>query len=412
MSGPGKQLIGEEEIARVVAVLRSGYLSRYGPDDDPAFAANVRTLEDRVAAWTGVGHAVATNAGTSAIWIALSALDIGPGDEVIVPGFTYVASISAVIYARAVPVLAEVDESLNLDPRDVEARITERTRAILAVHMLGNPARLAELREIADRHGIALVEDCAQAFGATYRGQGVGSFGAAGAISFNEYKTITCGDGGMLVTDDEDLYRRAFALHDQGHLPFRRGTEIGNRPLLGMNFRMTELSAAVLQAQMDRLPAILATLRSNRDALRDRIADLPGIRFRDHPDPDGDIATHLVVLFPTAAQARSVSSALGSRVLADSGWHIYSQMEHVLSRRTAVPRGCPFDCPCTHPGAPGYRPGMLPRTDDIVGRAMTIGIGVSDRNLGSSWGLTIRSDAATIDRRAAELRQAWDASAG
>ena len=132
------------------------------------------------------------------------ALGIGPGDEVIVPGFTFVASISAIVYARALPVLAEVDDSFNLDPADVEARIAPRTQAIIAVHMLGGQARLDELRDVADRHGIFLIEDCAQAFGATYQGQGVGGIGHTG--SFNEYKTIACGDGGMIVTDDEELY--------------------------------------------------------------------------------------------------------------------------------------------------------------------------------------------------------------
>jgi len=193
------------------------------------------------------------NSGTSALYSILACLGIGPGDEVIVPGFTFIASISSIVYARAVPVLAEVDASLNLDPADVEARITPRTRAIMAVHMLGNPARLAELQAVAERHGIALIEDCAQAFGASYGGRKVGSTGVAGAISFNVFKTITSGDGGMAVTDDPDLYRRMFAFHDQGHLPLRNGVEVGARSLLGMNFRMTELQGAVLVAQMRRL---------------------------------------------------------------------------------------------------------------------------------------------------------------
>ena len=180
MPGPGLDVLGEEEIAEVVGVLRSGFLSRYGPNDDPAFGARVRLFEDEVAKLTGVRHALAVNSGSSAIWLALAALGIGPGDEVIVPGFTFVASISAIVYVRALPVLAEVDATFNLDPADVEARITPRTKAILAVHMLGNPARLDELRAVADWHGIALIEDCAQAFGASYHGKGVGSIGEIG----------------------------------------------------------------------------------------------------------------------------------------------------------------------------------------------------------------------------------------
>jgi dTDP-4-amino-4,6-dideoxygalactose transaminase len=397
MPGPGLDLIGEEEIAEVLEVLRSGYLARYGPDDDPRFGAKVRRLEEAVAAWTGVDHAVGMNSGTSALLAILAALGIGPGDEVIVPGFTYVASISSIVYARAVPVLAEVDETLNLDPVDVEARITPRTRAILVVHMLGNPARMEEIRAVADRHGIALIEDCAQAFGASYRGHKVGSIGAAGAVSFNVFKTITSGDGGMAVTDDAELYRRLFAFHDQGHLPLRNGVEVGGRSMLGLNFRMTELSGAVLLAQMRRLETILGTLRENKARLKGLIAEQAGISFRVLPDPDGDIATHLVVLFPTAEAARDVSRELGSRVLADSGWHIYTQMEHLLAQRTAVGRGCPFDCRQFYPEPIEYRAGMLPRTEAIVGRAMSIGIGVADPNLGSTFGITIRDDEARLE---------------
>ena len=188
------------------------------------------------------------------------------------PGFTFVASISAIVYARATPVLAEVDDSFNLDPADVEARITPRTRAIIVVHMLGAPARLDELKDVADRHGIPIIEDCAQAFGASYQGQGVGGIGATGVYSFNEYKTITCGDGGMIVTDDEDLYGRLFAIHDQGHAPNRLGSKYAERPFLGMNFRMTELSGAVLLAQVRKLDLIRTHLRANKKIVKSMIA--------------------------------------------------------------------------------------------------------------------------------------------
>jgi dTDP-4-amino-4,6-dideoxygalactose transaminase len=405
MPGPGLDLIGQEEIDAVTAVLRSGYLARYGPDDDPSFGAYVRTLEEQVAARSGVDHALAVNAGTSALWLILLGLGIGPGDEVIVPGFTFVASISAIAYARARPVLAEVDESLNLDPVDVERRITPRTRAILAVHMLGNPARLDELREVADRHGVLLIEDAAQAFGASYRGQAVGSIGVAGALSFNIFKTITSGDGGMLITNDEALYRRCFALHDQGHSPLRRGIEMGQRPFLGLNFRMTELSGAVLVAQLAKLDRLLAALRANKALFKSLIAEVPGVSFRALPDPDGDIATYLTVLFPDEQVARRIAADLGSRVAADSGWHIYSQMEHLLQRRMPVERGCPFNCACHFDGDLEYRVGMLPQTDAIVSRAMNIGIGVRDPNLGSSFGVSVLDGPDLVRERAARFRE-------
>jgi dTDP-4-amino-4,6-dideoxygalactose transaminase len=401
--GPGLDLIGDDEIAEVTEVLRTHHLSRFGRDDDPTFGAKVRRFEAEVAGLAGVGYALATNSGTSALWLALIGLGIGPGDEVIVPGFTYVASISAIVYARALPVLAEIDQTFDLDPSDVEAKIGPRTRAIIVVHMLGNPARIEELRSIADRHGIALIEDAAQAFGATYRGRMVGGFGSIGAYSFNEYKTITCGDGGMVVTDDEALYRRCFAMHDQGHSPHRLDIEVGRRPFLGLNFRMTELEGAVLVAQLRRLDLIKSRLRANRDIVAASIQDLPGLEFREQPDPDGDLATHLVVIFPSIELAQRITAGLGSITLDDSGWHVYTHMEHLLERRTATGRGCPFDCSCHGDGGAGYRAGMLPATDALLSRSMSIGIGIVDPNL-APFGLRITDDAAAAHRCAERFR--------
>jgi dTDP-4-amino-4,6-dideoxygalactose transaminase len=404
MPGPGIELIGEEEIAEVMQVLTNRSLSRYGREDDPGFGAKVRRLEEQVAALAGVRYGLGlSGGGSSGLLVSLLGLGVGPGDEVIVPGFTFVASISAIVYARALPVLAEVDDSFNLDPADVEARITPRTRAIIVVHMLGAPARLDEIKDIADRHGIALIEDCAQAFGATYQGQGVGGIGSTGVYSFNEYKTITCGDGGMIVTDDEDLYGRLFAIHDQGHAPNRLGSKYAERPFLGLNFRMTELSGAVLLAQLRKLDMIRDHLRANKGIVKSAIEDLPGIGFRTIVDPEGDLATHLVVTFPSAEMAEAVATELGSITLAASGWHVYSNMEHLLERRTVSGRGCPFDCDCYGDGAATYRRGMLPQTDALLARSMSIGIGVSDTNL-APFGLRMRDDAAAARGVAAQFR--------
>jgi len=257
MPGPGMELIGEEEKKELLEVLEGGYLFRYGSADDPAFKAKVYKLEQEVAKLAGVPYAVAVNSGTTALLVALSGLGVGPGAEVIVPGYTFIASMSSIIYARAIPVLAEVDRTLNLDPADVRRKITPRTKAIMVVHMLGNPARLDELKAIADEHKLLLIEDCAQAFGARYKGRAVGSIGDAGTYSFNIFKTITAGDGGMVVTRDEAAYRRFFGFHDQGHSPLRMGVEVGRRPFVGLDFRMTELTAAVLLAQL-KTDALLA----------------------------------------------------------------------------------------------------------------------------------------------------------
>jgi dTDP-4-amino-4,6-dideoxygalactose transaminase len=402
--GPGLELVGEEELAEVRDVLLSGFLNRYGPDDDPRFEAKVRTFESEVAERAGVRHALGVNSGTSALYIALTALGVGPGDEVIVPGFTYVASISSIVYARAVPVLAEVDESFNLDPADVERKITPRTRAIVAVHMLGSPARLHELGEVAARHGIPVIEDCAQAFGATYEGRWVGSHGVIGTYSFNIFKTITCGDGGLLVTDDEDLYRRCFAMHDQGHSPHRLGVEVGQRPFLGLNFRLVELQAAVLLAQLKKLDRIVSHMRRNRDIVKDAVEGLPGLEFRVLADPAGDLATHLVLVFPSAEVAEKVAADLGAIRLSESGWHVYTHMEHLLEKRTITGRGCPFDCQEHARRDLDYFRGMLPRTDALLERSISVGIGVVDPNL-SPFGLGISADEERARNQAAILRR-------
>ncbi len=397
MPGPGMELIGEEEKKEILEVLEAGYLFRYGSPENPAFKAKVYTLEQEIARLAGVHYAVAVNSGTSALLVALGGLGIGPGDEVIVPGYTFIASMSSVIYSRAIPILAEVDRTLNLDPEDVVCKITPRTKAILAVHMLGNPARLEELKAIADEHAILLIEDCAQAFGARYKGRSVGSIGQAGAFSFNIYKTITSGDGGMVVTDNEDAYRRFFGYHDQGHSPLRMGVEVGVRPFVGLDFRMTELSAAVLLAQLRKLDGLMAHLHANKKRFKDAIAALPGLEFRQITDPEGECATLLTVFLPTEAIARKVAKDLGTKVVADSGWHVYSNMEQILEKRTLTSEGCPYTCPYYKGGEVKYFKGMLPQTDALLARAINISIGVSDPGLGSAFGVTMRDGFEQVD---------------
>ena len=406
MPGPGIELIGAEETAEVLEVLQSGYLSRYGPSDDPAFGAKVHHIEEAIAKLSNVRYGLGLHGGGSAaLWITLLSLGVGAGDEVIVPGFTYVASISSIVYTGATPVLAEIDDTFDLDPIDVEAKITSKTAAIIVVHMLGAPARLTELKAIADRHGIPLIEDCAQAFGATYQGVGVGGIGTAGTFSFNEYKTITCGDGGMIVTDDDGLYERAFAMHDQGHAPDRLESKYAPRPFLGMNFRMTEMSGAVLGAQVKKLDLITSHLRANKAIVKDMLEEVPMIDFRTLTDPAGDLATHLVVVLPTKEMADNVVQEVGSRTLAESGWHTYSRMNHLLEKRTINGKGCPFDCGDASHAHGEYRAGMLPQTDALLERSLSIGIGVKDPNL-APFGLRMRDGAAEARQVGATFRDA------
>lgn len=413
MPGPGMELIGEEEIREVLEVLRGGYLFRYGisagTEVDPRFKGKVYQCEREIASHAGVRYAVAVNSGTSALLAALVGLGIGPGDEVIVPGFTYIASISSIVYSRAIPVLAEIDRTFNLDPEDVKVKITRHTKAIMAVHMMGNPARMDELMQIAEDHGLPILEDCAQAFGASFQGRPVGSIGKVGTYSFNVYKTITSGDGGMVLTDDEEIYRRAFAFHDQGHSPLRTGVEIGERPFFGLDFRFTELQAAVLVAQFRKLPQLLERLRANKKRYKELVSDLPGLQFREITDEQGECATMLTLILPSAEIAQGIASDLGTKVIARAGWHVYNNMEQLMKLRTATRVQCPFTCFRYYTGEDReirYWQGMLPRTDALLERSLNISIGVSDPGLSSGFGVTLRDDLESVERHATKFRKA------
>jgi dTDP-4-amino-4,6-dideoxygalactose transaminase len=392
MPGPGSYLVGEEEIAEVLEVLRDGHLYRYGDPDDPKFKRKVHTLERQFADYIGTQHAVAVNSGTAALWISMNAMGIGPGDEVIVPAYTYVATYTAVLFAGATPVLAEVDDSLTLDLEDAEARITERTKAIVPVHMLGSPARMDALMKLADERGLMVLEDCAQAAGAAFRGRRVGSFGRMGGFSLNYFKTFTAGDGGLLVTSDEELYIRAFGMHDQGHKPHRLGTEVGRRDILGMNFRINELTGAVALAQLRRLDGITQTLREKKAALRAAIGALPGVGERTIHDPEGECGTLCVLLFEDAGHARRVCERLGTKPLSESGWHVYSNMEHII--RELGERG--------H----DVRRGAFPKTDDLLDRALNLSVGVVDGGLGSGFGIDIGASPERIEAVADAVKKA------
>jgi dTDP-4-amino-4,6-dideoxygalactose transaminase len=397
MPGPGFYWIGKEEEEEVLDVIRSKYLFRYGDEKDPIFKKKVYTLEQEVNDKFGSKYSLAVSSGTSALFVAMSAARIGPGDEVIVPGYTFIASISSIIACGAVPVLAEVDESLTLDPVDVEKRITPRTKAILAVHMLGNPCDIDALSAIAKKHNLLFIEDTAQAFGGTYKGKYLGTYGTLGTYSFNIFKTINAGDGGMVVTDDEDLYTTCFAFHDQGHLPNRTGVEVGNRSVIGWNFRMTELTAAFLLAQFRKLDRLKAELKRVKTRYKDKIKDVPGISFRKIGDP-GECHTLLTVFLPTIEIADKVCADLGTKTISHSGWHVYSNMEQILGKKQLT-AGPPFRS-TEFPTDVEYSKGMLPQTDDLVARAVNISVGVIDAGLSSGFGVNPLSTDEEIDAKA------------
>ena len=380
--GPGAFVFGAEEVKEVMEVLEGRYLFRYGSADTEGYTHKVVDFEDALRETLKVKHAVATTSGTCSLMACLAALGIGGGDEVIVPGYTFIASISTIMLAGAVPVLAEIDESLTMDPTRIEALITPKTKAIMPVHMLGNPCDLDAILAIAKKHGLYVIEDCCQAVGASYKGSRVGTYGQIGAFSLNLFKTISSGDGGAVITNDDDLYERAFGFHDQGHKPNRLGVEVGNRSIVGMNMRMNELTGAVALAQTRKLDEILTTLRAKKAMLKGMLQDLPHISFRKIND-EGECATLLTILFDTKELAEAFCEKTGGRPIAYSGWHVYNNMEQILEKKLAAPTMNVNDRE--------YHKGMLPRTDDILSRAVNISVGVVDKGLGSGYGINICS---------------------
>lgn len=389
MAGPGAYMFGKEERDAVLELMQSGYLFRYGNENDPAFLHKVATLEKSFAEYCKADYCLATSSGTASLVSSVLALGLKPGDEIIVPAYTFVASYSSVIFPGIIPVLAEIDDSLTLDPDDIERRITPRTKAIMPVHMLGNPCDMDRIMAIARKHKLLVLEDSCQAAGASYKGKKAGTIGNIGAFSLNIFKTINSGDGGLIVTNDAALYEIAFGVHDQGHKPSRLGVEVGARNILGLNFRMNELTAAVALAQLGKLENILSILRQKRTYFKNLISGAKGFKFRTLNDPEGDCATLCTVIFDSREKALKVSRALNSKTVDQSGWHVYSNMEHILKflREAGQP----------------HTKGSYPKTDDILSRSMNISIGVVDGGLGAGWGININSGDGEIEAAAKQF---------
>ncbi|MDX6413765.1 MAG: hypothetical protein QOH23_1175 [Gaiellaceae bacterium] len=346
---PGGMEVAAEELEVLSRVIESKNLFRYygvgdGPDE-------VASFEREFAEQMGSKHALCLNAGSSALICALIGAGIGEGDEVIVPAYTWNATPNAVLASRATPVLAEVDESLTLDPQDVERRITPRTRAILPVHMRGAPAAMDALTAIAERHDLVLVEDVCQAAGATFNRKRLGTFGDAGAFSLQFNKIITTGEGGVLITDRDDLLDIALDVHDCAN-SVRRG--IGLPKFAGYNFRASELTGAVARVQLKRLDGLLERMRANHARLSSQVRGLPGLTLRRANDDGGDAGIALIAFAEDAERARDAVDALNAEgVLAmriydpdTPDLHVYPFWAPVLAALETAGQPPP-DCPRT-----------------------------------------------------------------
>jgi len=402
MPGPGAFLFGEEERAELLDVMETGYLSRYGSENDPNYKRKVVTFEKEFAEFSGAKYCVAVNSGTGALMACLASLGIGPGDEVIVPGYTFIASISSIIHARAIPVLAEIDESLTIDPEDIRKKITDKTKAIMPVHMLGNPCKMDEIMDIAKEYNLFVIEDCCQSAGAAYKGKKIGTIGHIGAFSLNVFKTIMAGDGGMVITNDQALYEKAFGFHDQGHKPNRMGLEIGNRSIVGMNLRINELTGAVALAQLRKIDKIVTTLRNNKNKLKEELRGIDGVGFRKINDEE-ECGTLLTLIFEDKEKAVKFAKKIGATTISESGWHVYNNMEQILNKKTVTEYQCPFVCE-KYGREIEYHQHMLPKTDEILERSVNISVGVVDKGLGAPYGISILSGDEEIQKISQEIK--------
>jgi len=382
----GTNEIGEEEIRAVTEVLRSRVLFRYA--HDPAESAVAR-FEALFASKTGAKHVLGLNSGTSALIAGLVALDVGQGDEVLVPAYTYIATAAAVLAVGALPVLVEMDESLSMDPRDMENKITDRTTAVIPVHMRGTPCDMGRIMEIARRRKIAVLEDCAQANGGTFAGRALGTLGDAGIFSLQHYKIAASGEGGILITDDRKLFERAAVYHDSAYAFWMEqraeSPEAVNRwkkmCFLGENFRMSELHGAVALEQLKKRDGILSRTRLIKSRLWPACEEIPGAAMETLNDRAGDCGISLVFFMPDAAEAVNIAAALDaegvrcgtvfSKQFPDR--HIFYHWDYVMEKRSAHRNGAPWTLEQKPPRV-SYSKDMCPRTIDLLERAVMLPI--------------------------------------
>ncbi|HZH66833.1 MAG TPA: DegT/DnrJ/EryC1/StrS family aminotransferase, partial [Flavisolibacter sp.] len=341
---PGYELWSDAERKELMDVVESGVLMRYGFDGARNGHWKAKELEEAICHRFGTKHAQLLSSGTAALTTAMAALGIGAGDEVIMPSFTFVASFEAVLSTGAVPVLVDVDETLTLNPVAVKNAITAHTKCVMPVHMCGSMADMDALQAICKEHNLLLLEDACQSIGGTYKGKHLGTIGDAGTFSFDYVKTMTCGEGGVVMTNSEEVYVKCdgFTDHGHDHKGVDRGADL--HPFLGYNFRISELHAAVGLAQVKRLDEFLTIQKKNQAILKTHLSTLPQISFRKVPDPAGDSCSFLTWFLPTEALTKAAVAEMkeqkimaGSFYWFDNNWHYIRKWDHLKNATTLYP---------------------------------------------------------------------------
>lgn len=366
----GPQYYDDAERGHLNDVLESRNPFRW---NNPADRSKVALFEREVAARMKTQYALAVTSGTAALHVAMAALSIGPGDEVIVPAWTWYSCYNAVVQAGALPVFAEIDESFNLDPRDIERHITPQTKAIMAVHLQGNPADMDAILAVARKHGVKVLEDASQSVGASYKGRPLGSMGDIGIFSLQQSKTITAGEGGAVVTSDALLFERACRFHDVGTM---RGTGAKLGFLPGLNYRMNEFTGGVLLAQIRKLDTIIGAVRANAARVYSGIANLPGLELRRRPDPAGELGTGVFVGFKSREQRERYAAAMraeGVPVSPPNGSVVLPVVPEIEQKVTVTPAWPSFQS--ARGRSIRYGKECCPRTIEILGRFAGVMIG-------------------------------------
>ena len=372
---PGTELFGAEERKEIEDVLSTGILFRFNHEAQRNNIWKAKDFEAEAKKITGAKYALAVTNGSAAILAALAASGVGAGDEVICPPFTYIASIEAVLMLGALPVFAEIDETLCLSAEGIKKAITPKTKAVCLVHMCGGNANMDEIMAVVKQHNLILVEDAGQAFAASYKGTATGLFGSAGAYSFDFFKIATAGEGGIFVTNDEAIYKLADSYCDHGHDHQGSNRGMENHPVIGFNYRISELHAAVGAAQTRKVPAIRSANLKNKAFLQNQLSKIDGISFSKLGDDTGDSGTFLNIFLPdTETAKRTVDEFNKAGVGGFNYWftnmyHFINQWEHIKGLKTASKLaiqvlGAPQD----------YTNLQIPKTQEVVGRLISFGI--------------------------------------
>ncbi len=372
---PGTELFGAEERKEIEDVLSTGIMFRFNHDAQRNNIWKAKDFEEEARKITNAKYALAVSNGSAAIMAALAASGIGTGDEVICPPFTYIATVEAVLLLGALPVFAEIDETLCLSADGIKKAITSKTKAVCLVHMCGGNANMDEILKVVNENKLILVEDAGQAFAASYKGTYTGLFGKAGAYSFDFFKIATAGEGGIFVTNDETVYKLAdnFCDHGHDHLGSNRGME--NHPVIGFNFRISELHAAVGAAQTRKVPQIKAANIKHKALLQSILGKIEGVTFAKLGDDNGDSGTFLNLMLPDTEAAKRVVAEMntvgvgGFNYWYTNMYHFINQWEHIKELKTAS------KLPIELLGAPqDYKNLHLPKTQEVVGRLISFGI--------------------------------------